>query len=552
MVPWSAVLTPKNARGRPVTKLCLALETFRRTDEGRVRDAKTFLTHYFPQNGGSAVDRLFLHIPNEVRADLLSNWGIRGKKSALRDDDEKVRRTIDDALGAGDIDASVIEDGVTPEILMDWAPLEDWWSFWRGRALPLTAIRKALAVARDLMLFDERWFLQNLALPSQRLTGTEVVCAALSKEQVAQWVASVHESGDASPAGLIKAVGWDVILTKTAHDALLFALDALAARTGLASPAASAAPPDPTPAPRELAKPVALAPPSEPTRPDVPPPDTTARDVTAAKTSDPNVASKGSGPSLAAASDSDVAAKTEAAAKAPPARGSDPSHGVKADAPAAASSEAAIPAARGSEPSQGARPSAATAAPEARASQPRIEVAQVVGSPGGPPSGKPPVPGQASKPPGKPPPLPGMRASSPSMPAVVAKPTASAHEEAPPTSGPPSARVLFGAPDPTPSNAPPVRAKAPTLAGVGPEGYAIPPFGEPSSDAPPPPSEEGAAAGPLEEPAWAPPRAEPGDMGWDIVYGVKRQMGTNVQPKYNFDDDDEPTSEIAVPDGPRR
>lgn len=52
---------------------------------------------------------------------------------------------------------------------------------------------------------------------------------------------------------------------------------------------------------------------------------------------------------------------------------------------------------------------------------------------------------------------------------------------------------------------------------------------------------------PIEDPPWAPPRAEPGDMGWDIVYGVKRPMGTNVKPAYNFDDDDEPTSEIALP-----
>jgi hypothetical protein len=35
-------------------------------------------------------------------------------------------------------------------------------------------------------------------------------------------------------------------------------------------------------------------------------------------------------------------------------------------------------------------------------------------------------------------------------------------------------------------------------------------------------------------------------MCWDIVYGVTRPMGTNVQPRYNFDDDDEPTSEIDL------
>jgi hypothetical protein len=54
------------------------------------------------------------------------------------------------------------------------------------------------------------------------------------------------------------------------------------------------------------------------------------------------------------------------------------------------------------------------------------------------------------------------------------------------------------------------------------------------------------------DPAWAPPPAEPGDMGWDMIHGV-RPMSNNVQPKYSFDDDDdEPTSEVALPgDGHR-
>jgi hypothetical protein len=88
---------------------------------------------------------------------------------------------------------------------------------------------------------------------------------------------------------------------------------------------------------------------------------------------------------------------------------------------------------------------------------------------------------------------------------------------------------------------PPMRPPAATLIGVGepdreherrtadaPE-VAVPTFEVPS-----------------DEPAWAPPRAEPGDMGWDLVHGVKRAMSNNVQPRYNFDDD-EPTSEISVP-----
>ena len=83
----SAVQAARNERGGPVAKLCLALESFRRMEEGRVRDAKAFLAHFFPQTKDGSVDRLFVHIPREIRADLLSNWGIRGKKSALRDDD---------------------------------------------------------------------------------------------------------------------------------------------------------------------------------------------------------------------------------------------------------------------------------------------------------------------------------------------------------------------------------------------------------------------------------------------------------------------------------
>lgn len=54
------------------------------------------------------------------------------------------------------------------------------------------------------------------------------------------------------------------------------------------------------------------------------------------------------------------------------------------------------------------------------------------------------------------------------------------------------------------------------------------------------------------DPPWAPPLAEPGDMGWDLVYGIKRPMATRVQPKYNFDDDDEPTSELGLPEHRRR
>ena len=91
-----------------------------------------------------------------------------------------------------------------------------------------------------------------------------------------------------------------------------------------------------------------------------------------------------------------------------------------------------------------------------------------------------------------------------------------------------------------------MRPKAHTLVGVG---TPVPMFQD-TSEAAMPNFQVAVAPVPVapEDPSWAPPRAEPGDMGWDIVYGVKRPMATKVQPKYNFDDDDEPTSEIALPE----
>jgi hypothetical protein len=35
-------------------------------------------------------------------------------------------------------------------------------------------------------------------------------------------------------------------------------------------------------------------------------------------------------------------------------------------------------------------------------------------------------------------------------------------------------------------------------------------------------------------------------MGFDLVYGPTRPMLTKVQPKYNFRDDEESTSEVDV------
>ena len=117
---------PTNDRNQAVTKFCLAMEEHRRTDAGRVRTSKEFVRSFFPYDEAKAEDRLFLHIPQEVRGPVISQWGIRGAKAALRDDDEKVKDVVHDALVSGDIDENAFEEGVTPEIFIDWMPL---WAF---------------------------------------------------------------------------------------------------------------------------------------------------------------------------------------------------------------------------------------------------------------------------------------------------------------------------------------------------------------------------------------------------------------------------------------
>ena len=228
---------PRNDRNVAVTKFCLAMEEHRRTDAGRVRTAKEFVGHFFPHDDSGAKDLLFVHIPNEVRGPVLSAWGIRGAKAALRDDDERVREVVHDALIAGDIDEATFEDGLTPDIFVDWIKLPEWWAFWRRGKLTGVAIQKALAVARELALIDDKWFLANLQGRAGKLKGTDVLCDTLSKDQIVSWVRKVHESGDGSPAGIVQAIGWDTILTKTAQDALLFALDAFAKKAGLVTEA---------------------------------------------------------------------------------------------------------------------------------------------------------------------------------------------------------------------------------------------------------------------------------------------------------------------------
>ena len=229
---------PRNDRNQAVTKFCLAMEDHRRTEAGRVRTAKEFVAHFFPYDEAKAKDQLFLHMPNDVRGPVLVKWGIRGAKAALKDDDDRVKLVVHDALVAGDIDEAIFEEGIEATILVDWIVLAEWWSFWRHGRLTGVAIQKALATARELGLIDDKWFLLNVQGRGGKLKGTDVLCDTLSKDQIVAWVRKLHETGDGSPAGIIAAIGWDTVLAKTAQDALLFALDQFARKAGLALEAA--------------------------------------------------------------------------------------------------------------------------------------------------------------------------------------------------------------------------------------------------------------------------------------------------------------------------
>ncbi|MBS2013240.1 MAG: hypothetical protein JST00_10155 [Deltaproteobacteria bacterium] len=240
-------MRPRNDRALALSAFCLELEIHRRTPEGRVRTAESFLEFYFSRKGGVANDRLFLHLPPEVRGPIVASWGIRGKKAALRDDDDRVRAVVQDALDAEDLDAAKLEAGVAPDVLVDWVPLDEWWTFWRGTSLPNAAVQKALATARALHLVDDRWFFEAVEGRSGKLRGTDAICDTLTKDEVVAWIKNIHASGDASPAGLVHARGWEALLAKTSAEALLVALDAFARKVHLA--------PTPSTLPQPLSRP---------------------------------------------------------------------------------------------------------------------------------------------------------------------------------------------------------------------------------------------------------------------------------------------------------
>src|SRR5262245_30352014 len=126
----------RNDLSQATTRFCLALEEHRRTPEGRSRTPQHFLSHFFPHDDAKYTDRIFSFMPNDVRGPIISAWGIRGAKAALRDSDEKIATVVYDALVAGDLAANQFEEGINASTIIGWAPLDDWWSFWRAGVLP--------------------------------------------------------------------------------------------------------------------------------------------------------------------------------------------------------------------------------------------------------------------------------------------------------------------------------------------------------------------------------------------------------------------------------
>jgi hypothetical protein len=191
-----------------------------------------------------------------VRAPLIAGRRSRGEKAARRDHDERVSAVVSDALDAGDIDATMFETGVAADVLVDHVPLEEWWELWRGTALPNASVQKALASARARGLIDDEWFLAHVEARGGKAKGTEAIADALTKEELVEWVRALHESGDASPYGVLAARGWDNVLAKTAPEALLGVLDAFARKVGLVKVARVAEAAEAA----EAARPVSIAP----------------------------------------------------------------------------------------------------------------------------------------------------------------------------------------------------------------------------------------------------------------------------------------------------
>jgi hypothetical protein len=223
----------------PIAKFCLALEQDRRTPEGRIRSEREFREQFFPYDESGATDRILKFLPREVRGPIIASWGIRGQKAAMRDDDGRVRAVVHDALAAGDINDQVFEEGFSPETVIGWVELSEWWGFWRGGKHAKASIQRALELAFELQLFDASWFFGVLESGGGKLHGTDVLVEGMSKTELADWIKKIHESGDGSPNGMLSALGWATVVAKTANTVLLAVIDAFAKKNDLVEGAAA-------------------------------------------------------------------------------------------------------------------------------------------------------------------------------------------------------------------------------------------------------------------------------------------------------------------------
>jgi hypothetical protein len=217
----------------PLTRFCLALEAYRRTPEGRVRSSEEFLAHFFPHDQDIAADLILRLMPNEVRGPILAGWGIRGAKAALTDTNEKVEQVVHDALRAGDLDHVAFEAALTPELVITALPLSEWWMFWRTGRLSAPILSRAVITAHEHGLFDARWFLDALVASDGHTRGIDVFAAKLPKPELAAWVHNIAEAGDATPEGIVKALGWPKLLEHTSTSGMLGVLDAMVKKVGL-------------------------------------------------------------------------------------------------------------------------------------------------------------------------------------------------------------------------------------------------------------------------------------------------------------------------------
>jgi hypothetical protein len=223
----------KNDPSSPLTRFCLGLEKFRRTPDGRVRNADELVAHFFPCDDTICADQLFKHMPRDVRAPILAGWRIRGLKSALADSDAKIEEVVADSLRAGDIGPEDFEAAITPELLTHHVPLNEWWVFWRTGRLSPSIVTRAVLIAHDLAVFDASWFLETLVAADGHTRGIDAVAPRLAKAELVAWIRRVYESGDASPEGIVRALGWEPMLTSCTTSSLLLVLDALVKKVGL-------------------------------------------------------------------------------------------------------------------------------------------------------------------------------------------------------------------------------------------------------------------------------------------------------------------------------